>query len=140
LIYVCSKKAMQEDEAMSESSEESDEEEEIQDRRQDAGSDLPSEYWQIQKLVKYLKGGNQTATIIALCSMRDFNLAQETCQLAIRDVGGLEVLINLLDTEENKCKVQDYKFITNLIACLDGWNTWSTPSNWGTRNWPWFET
>jgi len=51
------------------------------------------------------QGGNQTATIIALCSMRDFNLAQETCQLAIRDVGGLEVLINLLDTEEIKCKV-----------------------------------
>lgn len=53
----------------------------------------------------YFQGGNQTATIIALCSMRDFNLAQETCQLAIRDVGGLEVLINLLDTEEVKCKV-----------------------------------
>jgi hypothetical protein len=52
-----------------------------------------------------IQGGNQTATIIALCSMRDFNLAQETCQLAIRDVGGLEVLINLLDTEEIKCKV-----------------------------------
>lgn len=38
--------------------------------------------------------------------MRDFNLAQETCQLAIRDVGGLEVLINLLDTDEVKCKVR----------------------------------
>ena len=37
--------------------------------------------------------------------MRDFNLQQETCQLAIRDVGGLEVLINLLETEEIKCKV-----------------------------------
>lgn len=37
--------------------------------------------------------------------MRDFNLAQETCQLAIRDVGGLEVLINLLETDEVKCKV-----------------------------------
>ena len=39
--------------------------------------------------------------------MRDFNLTQETCQLAIRDVGGLEVLINLLDTEEIKCKVSN---------------------------------
>ena len=37
--------------------------------------------------------------------MRDFNLLQETCQLAIRDVGGLEVLINLLETDEIKCKV-----------------------------------
>lgn len=43
--------------------------------------------------------------MIVLSSMRDFNLSQETCQLAIRDVGGLEVLINLLDTDEIKCKV-----------------------------------
>ena len=93
------------EDSFSESSSESEEEEETPDRRQDANTDLPSEYWQIQKLVKYLKCGNQTATIIALCSMRDFNLSQETCQLAIRDVGGLEVLINLLDTDEIKCKV-----------------------------------
>ena len=108
---------------MSESSDDSDEEEEIQDRRQDAGSDLPSEYWQIQKLVKYLKGGNQTATIISLCSMRDFNLSQETCQLAIRDVGGLEVLINLLDTDENKCKVKKavpfITFMNNLNSGIE---------------------
>lgn len=37
--------------------------------------------------------------------MRDFDLAQETCQMAIRDAGCLEVLINLLDTEETKCQV-----------------------------------
>ncbi|PIK47246.1 putative armadillo repeat-containing protein 4 [Apostichopus japonicus] len=75
------------EEDMSDSSSESEEEEESTDRRQEQNSDLPSEYWQIQKLVKYLKGGNQTATVIALCAMRDFNLGQETCQLAIRDVG-----------------------------------------------------
>ena len=44
--------------------------------------------------------------------MRDFNLLQETCQLAIRDVGGLEVLINLLETEEIKCKVRDWSIST----------------------------
>ena len=38
-----------------ESSSESEEEEETPDRRNEASSDLPSEYWQIQKLVKYLK-------------------------------------------------------------------------------------
>ncbi|KAF6041243.1 ARMC4 [Bugula neritina] len=100
-----SKTPYQEEDSFSESSSESEEEEEVLERRQDAGSDLPSDYWQIQKLVKYLKGGNQTATIIALCAMRDFNLNQETIQLAIRDVGGLEVLINLLDTEDIKCKI-----------------------------------
>jgi hypothetical protein len=47
--------------------------------------DLPPEYWSIQKLVKYLSGGNQTASIIALCSLRDFDLTSEMCQFAIRD-------------------------------------------------------
>lgn len=41
--------------------------------------------------------------------MRDFNLSQEACQFAIRDVGGLEVLINLLDTDDIKCKVNQLK-------------------------------
>ncbi|XP_058153756.1 outer dynein arm-docking complex subunit 2 [Dasypus novemcinctus] len=99
---------------VSESSSESEEDEEPPDHRQEANADLPSEYWQIQKLVKYLKGGNQTATVIALCSMKDFNLAQETCQLAIRDVGGLEVLINLLDTDELKCKIGSLKILKEI--------------------------
>ncbi|XP_066573997.1 outer dynein arm-docking complex subunit 2 [Amia ocellicauda] len=98
----------------SESSTESEEDEDQPERRQESNTDLPSEYWQIQKLVKYLKGGNQTATVIALCSMRDFNLAQETCQLAIRDVGGLEVLINLLDTEEIKCNIGSLKILKEI--------------------------
>ncbi|XP_008848776.1 armadillo repeat-containing protein 4 [Nannospalax galili] len=102
------------EETVSESSSESEEDEEPPDHRQEANADLPSEYWQIQKLVKYLKGGNQTATVIALCSMRDFNLAQETCQLAIRDVGGLEVLINLLDTDEVKCKIGSLKILKEI--------------------------
>ncbi|XP_036376548.1 armadillo repeat-containing protein 4 [Megalops cyprinoides] len=101
-------------ENFSESSSESEEEEEQLEHRPESNTDLPSEYWQIQKLVKYLKGGNQPATVIALCSMRDFNLGQETCQLAIRDVGGLEVLINLLDTEEIKCKIGSLKILKEI--------------------------
>jgi hypothetical protein len=90
-----------------ESSEEEDEEEEDQilERVRQEQPDLPPEYWQIQRLVKYLKGGNPTATIIALSSIRDFNLSVEICQLAIRDVGGLEVLVNLLETDDIDCKV-----------------------------------
>lgn len=52
-----------------------------------------------------LQEGDQTATVLTLCGMMDFNLMQEICQLAIQDAGGLEVLINLLDTDEVKCKV-----------------------------------
>ncbi|MGH0149280.1 UNVERIFIED_CONTAM: hypothetical protein FKN15_041898 [Acipenser sinensis] len=43
------------DEDFSESSSESEEDEDQPDRRQESNTDLPSEYWQIQKLVKYLK-------------------------------------------------------------------------------------
>ena len=57
------------------SSESEEEEDDGNDRRQEQGTDLPAEYWQIQKLVKYLKWGNQTATVIALCAMLDFNLS-----------------------------------------------------------------
>lgn len=53
----------------------------------------------------FFQVGDQTATVLTLCAIMDFNLMQETCQLAIRDVGGLEVLINLLDTDEVQCKV-----------------------------------
>ena len=53
----------------------------------------------------HLQGGNQTATVIALCSLLDFDLSQEACQLAIRDSGGLDLLINLLETEDIKCKI-----------------------------------
>ncbi|XP_077747024.1 outer dynein arm-docking complex subunit 2-like, partial [Canis aureus] len=92
------------EEILSDSSSENEEDEEPPDRRQEANADLSSEYWQIQKLVKYLKEGKEIATVIALRSIKDFNLAQETCQLAIRDVGGLKVLINLLDTDEFRYK------------------------------------
>ncbi|TKS87995.1 Armadillo repeat-containing protein 4 [Collichthys lucidus] len=100
--------------AFSESSSESEEEEEQPERRAESTTDLPSEYWEIQKVVKFLKGGDQTATVLALCAMMDFNLMQETCQLAIRDLGGLEVLINLLDTDEVKCKIGSLKILRKI--------------------------
>ncbi|NWW86590.1 ARMC4 protein, partial [Rhynochetos jubatus] len=101
-------------EDVSASSSETEEDEEQPLRHQEGNTDLPSEYWGIQKLAKYLKGGNPTATVIALCSMRDFNLAQETCQLAIRDIGCLEVLINILDTEEIKCQIGSLKILKEI--------------------------
>lgn len=63
-----------------------------------------------------MQGGDQTATVLTLCALMDFSLMQETCQLAIRDVGGLEVLINLLDTDEVKCKVSDARTLTWKVS------------------------
>ncbi|KAL1490979.1 hypothetical protein ABEB36_011646 [Hypothenemus hampei] len=68
-------------------------------------SEIPPEYWHIQKLVKYLKTGNQTATVVALCCLKDHDLTTEINQLAIQEIGGLELLINLLETKDLKCKL-----------------------------------
>lgn len=103
-------------------------EEEQQEKRQES-SEFHTEYYQIQKLVKYLRSGNQTATIIAICSLRDFDLTHEFNQLAIRDVGGLEVIVNLLDTDDAKCRIGALKILKDIsqnvqirsaIAELDG--------------------
>ena len=55
LVAFYSKGGEKVEETASESSSESEEDEEPPDHRQEANADLPSEYWQIQKLVKYLK-------------------------------------------------------------------------------------
>lgn len=46
-------------------------------------SELPSEYWHIQKLVKYMKAGNQTATVVALCCLKDHDLTTQINQIAM---------------------------------------------------------
>uniref|UniRef100_A0A3B4FFW0 Armadillo repeat containing 4 n=1 Tax=Pundamilia nyererei TaxID=303518 RepID=A0A3B4FFW0_9CICH len=101
-------------ELFSESSTESEEEEEQPYRHPETNTDLPSEYWQIQKLVKYLKDGDQIVTVDTLCAMMDFNLMQESCQMAIQDTGGLKVLLNLLDTDEHKCKIGSLKILRTI--------------------------
>ncbi|NXN96792.1 ARMC4 protein, partial [Rhinopomastus cyanomelas] len=101
-------------ESISESSSETEADEEQPVHHEEESTDWPSEYWGIKKLAKYLKRGDPTATVIALCSMRDFNLAQETCQMAIRNTGCLEVLINLLDTEEMKCQMGSLKILKEM--------------------------
>ncbi|NXO07896.1 ARMC4 protein, partial [Oriolus oriolus] len=100
-------------EDVGESSSEDDEDEQPV-HHHEGGTELSPEYWGVQKLAKYVKGGDPTATVIALCSMRDLNLSQETCQLAIKDTGCLEVLINLLDTDEIKCQTGSLKILKEI--------------------------
>ena len=48
---------------------------------------LPQQFWAVQKLVRYLRIGNQTATVIALCNLVDFDLEKEYVQAAIMEAG-----------------------------------------------------
>ncbi|XP_060529218.1 armadillo repeat-containing protein gudu [Cylas formicarius] len=82
-------------------------------------TDIPPEYWHIQKLVKYLKTGNQTATVVALCCLKDHDLTTEINQLAIQEIGGLELLINLLETKDLKCKLGALSVLAELSQNQD---------------------
>ncbi|XP_069700349.1 armadillo repeat-containing protein gudu isoform X2 [Periplaneta americana] len=83
------------------------------------GPDVPSEYWHVQKLIKYMKAGNQTATIVSLCCLKDYDLTTEINQTAIRDIGGLEVLVNLLETEDLKCKLGALSVLSEISQNAD---------------------
>lgn len=44
-------------------------------------TDPTPDYHNIQKLVKYVKAGNTTATIVSLCCLKDYDLSISTNQL-----------------------------------------------------------
>ncbi|XP_025411817.1 armadillo repeat-containing protein gudu-like [Sipha flava] len=67
-------------------------------------SDDAAEIESIQRLIKYIHVGNQTATAIALAALVDYNLRDESTQSIVIATGGTELLINLLETEHNECK------------------------------------
>lgn len=52
----------------------SDDENQWKDSKRPAVSDPTPDYHNIQKLVKYVKAGNTTATIVSLCCLKDFDL------------------------------------------------------------------
>lgn len=53
---------------------ESESDEELKRLTEDV-SEVPSEFWHIQKLIRYMKAGNQTATLVALCLLKDYDLS-----------------------------------------------------------------
>ncbi|XP_031841158.1 armadillo repeat-containing protein gudu [Nomia melanderi] len=82
---------------------ESESDEELKRLTEDV-SEVPSEFWHIQKLIRYMKAGNQTATLVALCLLKDYDLSSRIIQRAIQEMGGLEILVNLLETKDLKCQ------------------------------------
>uniref|UniRef100_A0A8C8DEZ4 Outer dynein arm docking complex subunit 2 n=1 Tax=Oryzias sinensis TaxID=183150 RepID=A0A8C8DEZ4_9TELE len=105
-------------ELSSETSSESEEEEERPEHQPESDFYLSSEFLQIKKLVKYLKKGDQKVTLLMLCCMLDLDLTQDSCNLAIRDEGGLQFLLNLLDTNEDKCKIGALKILIRMSRCV----------------------
>lgn len=106
------------EEDLSDSSSESEEEEESTDRRQEQNSDLPSEYWQIQKLVKYLKVSLQ---------IKPFPLHVVVNWLC--DVTFLE--------SDSSLGFKDPVYKIGDLRCLDLLIDQVTKNDWTEIHWPW---
>ncbi|XP_034258268.1 outer dynein arm-docking complex subunit 2 isoform X2 [Pantherophis guttatus] len=93
-------------EDVSESSSESEEEDEQPERHQEINTDLPSEYWQIQKLVKYIKIG----------SLKILKEISQNAQIrrTIADLGGLQIMVNILDSLDQDLKCLAAETIANV--------------------------
>ena len=52
-------------------------------------------------IYNFFQAGNPTATIISLSTLKDYDLGDKCVQMAVRDSGGLEVLLNILETDES---------------------------------------
>lgn len=82
-------------------------------------AEIPADYYNIQKLVKYIKAGNQTATIVSLCCLEDYDLTTQINQFAIQDIGGLEVLVNILECNDAKCRLGALTVMADISLNID---------------------
>lgn len=81
--------------------------------------DLPREYWSLQELIKFIKFGDTLVTNLCLCGIRDYDLTLQINQKAIFDVGGLEVLINLIRSEDLVCCIGTLYVLKDLSINID---------------------
>jgi len=63
--------------------------------------------------------GNQTATVVALACLKEQDLTKDVNQLAIRDIGGMEVLVNLLEVKDFKCKLGALYVLRAISSNID---------------------
>lgn len=56
----------------------------------------------INKYVKYLRSGNISSTIIAVSSLKEFDMTVRGNQKSLKDVGGIDPLLGLLSSQDPK--------------------------------------
>ena len=75
---------------------------------------LPTDYWTVTKLIKDIKRGNTNATVIILCLIADFGLTSDSCLLAFKDSGAMELLVNLLAADDDEIKIGSLRILKEI--------------------------
>lgn len=81
--------------------------------------ELPIAYWTLQKLVRFMKIGNQVVTNACLCCIRDYDLTQQINQRAIFSIGGLETLVNLCKSNDLICRIGTLYVLREMSKNID---------------------
>ncbi|XP_017879578.1 armadillo repeat-containing protein gudu [Ceratina calcarata] len=107
-----------EDESSDDEPESESDDEELRILQEEA-PEVPSEFWHIQKLIRYMKAGNQTATMVSVCLLKDYDLTSRIIQRAVQEIGGLEILVNLLETKDLKCQSGALSVLLQIVSSKD---------------------
>eukprot|EP00794_Sanderia_malayensis_P017664 gene17664-19424_t len=91
-------------------------EEEVDKIRAGMNVSITPDYMQIAKLIKYAKRGNQTATVLALVALADFDLQKNTVQSSLLHVDGVNLLVNLLRSNDSRSKIAALKILKQIAS------------------------
>ncbi|XP_047343609.1 outer dynein arm-docking complex subunit 2 isoform X2 [Vespa velutina] len=107
-------------------------------------SDISSDFWIMQKLIKYMKAGNQTATTISLCLLKDYDLTNRLDIMDIPDnvlqrsfdelnniqkelvrvaIGGARALNSIAKSPKIKAELQKYGVVQHMARFLKSVHT-----------------
>lgn len=94
-------------------------------------SDPTPEYQNIQKLIRYVKAGNTTATIVSLCCLKDYDLSIPMNQIVSLPFR----LFMLWFVNKYKCHLIELlmRVCINIYILCDITNKWGNNNNIGTR-------
>lgn len=95
-------------------------------------SDPTPEYQNIQKLIRYVKAGNTTATIVSLCCLKDYDLSVPMNQIvsSFTNFSSIAIIIYILSI----CVWSMNKYKCHLIELLVRVSAYSPYILWGSTN------
>lgn len=105
------------------------EEEEEENWEEVIGTGVTAESFEIFKIIKNLKYGDCTITVLSLCLLQDCNLHLPANQKSVKDSDGIPLLLNLLETNKLQCQLGALKVLCKIafnplirrsIVCLGG--------------------
>lgn len=76
--------------------------------------------WDLKRVIRSLRSGNQTATVISLCALQDYDLHSPGTLGFLCSEGILATLCNILETSDDRCIVGAFKVLCIMTSSAAG--------------------